>query len=309
MKIHYLLWILLISVNLQAASDTETMFLETKPQTKVSKQYDRYKVKGQKVHTAYVYSNRAYYIYTALDISTRIVLPYQIMEEPSNSAADIIGIDYRKGDKHFYIYPKQAGLEGKTYNIHVVCDNGFSVLINNHVTTHKQANQKVIFLDGREMKVEYDKKYFDQLTTKFNAKLQKKDNVLKNLFFYPIKKYLIDDVIKSDEKTFTLVNICWAENHYFFNFDLEGDYYINPQQIVLEIQHYAHLMLFENKQAKQVYEPSGIIRYPNQHKITVYFEIKNPTAMFYSSLKLTKKVCFQNKINFSTETRQQETNI
>jgi len=288
--------------------DSETLFPNTRLETTILQTYHPEKVKGQKVITTYTFPNRPYYVYTGLDVSTRINLPYAIKEEPSNPAADILRLDYKIGESYFYIKPIIKGIEGSRTNIHVVCENGFSLLINIHITQSRNANQLVTFLDGQAEleKEKYTKEFFDQITGGLQDTIDKKNRIIRQLFFNPISKFGLNETIRSGMASITLKNMASVNGIYFYNFMINSESLplFNEKNIVLEIKNIKHILFSERFDDKEVYTPAFILIYPDdggKRQVTVSFKISHPSALFHSNLRIGHSLFFTNKVNFELD--------
>lgn len=301
------LFMLFISGTLCASEITK--FTNTSPKTVIRTYYSESQMKGKKNVEIYTNFDRPYQVYLSGLISTRIDLPYAIVNI-INSSPKIVGST--KNGKTLVLTLQEQRFEGVGPNIHVILDNGKSILINTEVLPRDQshsANEIITFIDSSaaDTSLEKDSKdYYKHELNASKAQLFKLENYIQNLLNKKIFRVDINETIaiNAHKTSITLLTITKLESLYLFHLRLQGDLVdITLENTILEYKPIEKTLAQElldiaSTKDKLSEKPFEIYGYQSQSdyqkEFTLYFNITQPEDIFYFNLIIWPYFQFNN---------------
>jgi hypothetical protein len=298
-----MLCLFLISITASA----EVYFTNTKEKTTLRKTYSRGQMLNKKVAKVNAFANREYYVFLGRDVNTLINLPYALKEKIINPAPTFLDIGDSVGETYFFIKPKNVEgiLDGFKSTFHIICDNGFRILVNIEIIKPDSANQSITFIDGlsQDAKSFVDPSLLQKDISNLKNTVSKREQLIHNVMYGKIQKVSIGSEMNYKGHRVRLDNVVKSNRSVFFNFTISGEdiIEINPKEIVLETQNFSPTMIGSDNKKRNVHTPSAIFTTDgndiNQSIIVVFNDVPDE-SVFQANLKLHPYIAFNQKLNF-----------
>ena len=298
-----ILCLFLISISVSA----EVYFTDTKEETTLRKTYSRSQMKNKKVAKVNAFANREYYVFLGRDVNTLINLPYALKEKIINPASTFLDIGDAVGETYFFIKPKNVNgiLDGFKSTFHIICENGFRILVNVEIIEPDSANQSITFIDGlsKDAKAFEDPSLLQKDISSLKDTIQDRENLIHNVMYGNIQKVSIESEMNYKGHKVILDNVVKSNQSIFFNLTISGEdiIEINPKEIVLQTQNFSPTMIGSNTKKRNVHTPSAIFKTDgndiNQSIIVVFNDVADE-SVFQANLKLHPYIHFNQKLNF-----------
>lgn len=301
MKVLLCLFLITISVS------AEVYFTDTKEETTLKKTYSRAQMKNKKVAKVNAFANREYYVFLGRDVNTLINLPYALKEKIINPAPTFLDIGDAVGETYFFIKPKniEGVLDGFKSTFHIICENGFRILVNIEIIKPESANQSITFIDGlsKDAKSFIDPTLFQKDIANLKTTISDREQLIHNVMYGNIQKVSIQSQLNYQGHNVQLDNVVKSNQSVFFNFTISGEdtIEINPKAIVLETQNFSPTMIGSDANKRNIHTPSAIFKTDgndiNQSIIVVFDDVPDE-SVFQANLKLHPYISFNQKLNF-----------
>jgi hypothetical protein len=128
------------------AANSITHYTNTDPTMLVRKSYGEQQVKGKKIIKIDATSGTNYYVFTAPRIATVIRLPYPIKEIINPGKDEVLDTIKQLGEDYFVLTSLSKDYK-KGPNIHVICEGGFTLILETIIDEPSFANQLIEFQD------------------------------------------------------------------------------------------------------------------------------------------------------------------
>jgi hypothetical protein len=159
-----------------------THYTDTDPTLLIRKSYGERQIKGKKIIKIDATSGTNYYVFTAPKIATVIRLPYPI-KEIINPGKDEVSDTIKQIGEDYFVLTSLSNEFKKGPNIHVICDGGFTLILETIIDDPSVANQLIEFQDKTKIKQSQSLVLKKELAT-LKKELTLKTNLLHTLLFF-----------------------------------------------------------------------------------------------------------------------------
>jgi len=285
----------------------EVYFTNTKEKTNIKKTYSKEQMINKKVAKVNAFANREYYVFLGRDVNTLINLPYALKEKIINPAPTFLDIGDAIGETYFFIKPKNVEgiLKGFKSTFHIICENGFRILVNIEIIDSESSNQSITFIDGlsQDAKSLIDPSILQKKIGVLNQTIAERESLIHHVMYGNIQKVSIESELNYQGNMFRLDNVVKSNQSIFFNLTISGEetIEINPKSIVLETQSFSPTMIGSDTKKRTIHTPSAIFKTNdnniNQSIIVVFNDVPDE-SVFQANLKLHSYISFNQKLNF-----------
>jgi hypothetical protein len=301
-----LIFILLLIGGQSIHADSIIHYTETVPDTLIKKRYGKSQVKGKKIMKIDGYSGTNYYVYTSQKIATVIRFPYPI-KEIINPGKELVLDTIKQIGETYFVLTALTASTSKGPNIHVICENGFSVILETIISTEDDANQLIEFEIESEQPLSSVKKLQRKLSLQ-EASLKQKNTLIDAMVTHDTLTLPFSQTIQvKQQNTFYNLISCKQLNMtetnlgtYLFTVErLETTNSLDKKSsIFLEVQPFSDFIISETLQSKSVYQPTLSFNLTPTKTLYV-FEIESPGDTFYFTLSLNPWTRFSNRFDLN----------
>ena len=290
------------------ANDKISKFVQTKLKTKIEQKYSKDTIRGKTVAKVYAYWERPYYVFLSAMKTTLVTTPFQI-DRIINSHDKLI--QTKKEGSYFVVNLLKGDYVGPAPNLHVIFENGKSLLLNIEISDEpSQSNQVVTFLDAVDewqLSQKNTKKKLEKQISDLKQEKEGHFSILDHLLFNTVQKSSINAKVAYNQNRtqVELDSVQKIGNKLYFNIIMTGELVpISKENSLVEIQNFDDLLIKEYNATKQTEHPTAIIRTvsrPSQEHLSIVFEVPDTESKFYSKLALGQQISFHEKIDFESD--------